>query len=65
MESIREEEKKTTKNTWQRDMYGVGSEDKPGLHQAGDCHHGATQDPVDSFHRWLMLPGTQQVYGHK
>ena len=42
---------------------GVGSEEY-GIHLAGNYHHGATQDPVENFHRWPMLPA-RSIDGHK
>ena len=41
-----------------RGMYYNGKEGHP----AGNCHHGATQDPVESFHRWPMLPVSRRAY---
>ena len=39
---------------------GVGSEED-GVHLAGNCNHGAAQDPVESFDRWPMLPASRRA----
>ena len=33
-----------------------------GLHLEGNYHHGATQDSVESFHRWSMLLANRRAY---
>ncbi len=38
----------------------VGSEED-GVHLAGNCNHGAAQDPVESFDRWPMLPASRRA----
>ena len=40
--------------------HGVGSE-VDGVHLVGNCHHGATQDPVESFRRWPMLSASRRA----
>ena len=39
--------------------HGVESEEDGYL--AGNCHHGAAQDPVESFDRWPMLPASRRA----
>ena len=54
MESTSEEEKRTVKKHLAA-RHGVGNEED-GVHMEGNIfHHGATQDPVESFHRWPTL----------
>ena len=59
MEPTRKEEKGTAKKHLAA-RHGVGSEED-GVHLAGNCHHGATQDPVESFNRWPMLPASRRA----
>ena len=60
MESTREEEKRTAKKHLAA-RHGVGREED-GVHRAGNCHHGAMQDPVESFHRWpMILPASRRA----
>ena len=47
------------RNTWRRDMESEIK--RMGVHLAGNCHYGTTQDPVESFHRWPMLPASRRA----
>ena len=59
LEPPREEEKRTAKKHLAA-RRGVGSEED-GVHLAGNCNHGAAQDPVESFDRWPMLPASRRA----
>ena len=58
MEYTREVEKRTAKKQLAA-RHGVGSEED-GVHLADNMHDGETQNPVESFHRWLMLPASRR-----
>ena len=59
MEPPMEEEEKTTKKHVAA-RHGGGNEED-GVHLAGNCHHGAAQDPVENFNRWPMLPASRRA----
>ena len=59
MEPPREEENRTAKKHVAA-RHGGGNEED-GIHLVGNCHHGARQDPVESFRRWSMLSASRRA----
>ena len=59
MEPPREEENRTAKKHVAA-RHGVGTE-VDGVYLVGNCHHGATQDPVESLRRWPILSASRRA----